>query len=334
MILEVYILIIILLEVDVKGNIGNFSSFLITILKEGSISGIPLIFILNHFDGFIHRTKQTLLYQLFDLIQNENSRLALVGITNSIDNVQSMEKRIVSRFSRLQIVIPRLSLDNILKIIQSSLELPSGNGLLIKCKNNFNEIFNDNNKQFYGLLERRYKCGFTLPYFLNFVLLLLTNLRENHPEITSEDIIESDKILTGDIHLEYIKDLTEIELIIMIGSLVLLSQQKYPLTLQMVKKEYEEYNKDNESVIRSVENYTTNQLIIGLRQLYRKGLISSNLTSNNDNSNFYSNNTQTVHSPFRLTVDPTVLFQYMKENHDILKINTHLCSWLERASTN
>lgn len=311
-----------MIEVDVKGNVGNFSSFLITILKEGSISGIPLIFILNHFDGFIHRTKQTLLYQLFDLIQNENSRLALVGITNSIDNVESMEKRIVSRFSRLQIVIPRLSYENIYEIIKTSFD------------NRFDIIFKEEDKEnIFKLLEKRYKCGFTLPYFLNLMLLSITYLREEHKEITFEDVKEFDKVLVGDIHLEYIRDLTEIELIIIIGSLVLLSQQKFPLTLQMVKKEYEEYNNRNISVLSNPVNYTTNQLIIGLRQLHKKGLISSNLTTNSENSNFYSNNTQTIHSPFRLTVDPTELFDFIKDDVNQLKIGTHLSAWLERART-
>lgn len=99
------------------------------------------------------------------MIQNDNSRLALVGITESCDTVQLMEKRIVSRFSRLQLFIPRMPFDIFIQILKQTLSLPNRNGFEIKFSRNFNLLFDKRNTEIYKLLERRYKLGYSLNIF-------------------------------------------------------------------------------------------------------------------------------------------------------------------------
>lgn len=74
--------------------------------SEGS-DKVPVIFVLDEFDLFTVHKLQSLLYNLFDLVQvkksliysfkNSHSPVTVVGITSRIDCVESLEKRVRSR---------------------------------------------------------------------------------------------------------------------------------------------------------------------------------------------------------------------------------------------
>jgi origin recognition complex subunit 4 len=58
-----------------------------------------VIFIIDEFDLFAHHPRQTLLYNLFDIAQSRKAPIAVLGLTTRIDVVESLEKRVKSRFS-------------------------------------------------------------------------------------------------------------------------------------------------------------------------------------------------------------------------------------------
>ena len=58
-----------------------------------------VIFILDEFDLFASHPRQTLLYNLFDIAQARKAPIAVLGLTTKIDVVESLEKRVKSRFS-------------------------------------------------------------------------------------------------------------------------------------------------------------------------------------------------------------------------------------------
>ena len=58
-----------------------------------------VIFILDEFDLFTTHARQTLLYNLFDIAQARKAPIAVLGLTTRIDVVESLEKRVKSRFS-------------------------------------------------------------------------------------------------------------------------------------------------------------------------------------------------------------------------------------------
>jgi origin recognition complex subunit 4 len=65
-----------------------------------------VIFILDEFDLFATHPRQTLLYNLFDIAQSRKAPIAVLGLTAKIDVVESLEKRVKSRFSHRYVHLP------------------------------------------------------------------------------------------------------------------------------------------------------------------------------------------------------------------------------------
>ncbi|KAF8947024.1 origin recognition complex subunit 4 [Haplosporangium gracile] len=72
---------------------------LLTFLKAGTKAQYPIIFILDEFDLFAQHTKQSLLYNLFDVAQSAEWPIAVIGVTCRMDALELLEKRVKSRFS-------------------------------------------------------------------------------------------------------------------------------------------------------------------------------------------------------------------------------------------
>ncbi|MCJ1419906.1 hypothetical protein MMC32_006262 [Xylographa parallela] len=65
---------------------------------EGQTSK-SVIFIIDEFDLFTSHPRQTLLYNLFDIAQSRKAPIAVLGLTTKVLVVESLEKRVKSRFS-------------------------------------------------------------------------------------------------------------------------------------------------------------------------------------------------------------------------------------------
>lgn len=68
-----------------------------------------VVFILDEFDLFATHPRQTLLYNLFDIAQARKAPIVVLGLTTRIDVVESLEKRVKSRFSHryVHLSLPR-----------------------------------------------------------------------------------------------------------------------------------------------------------------------------------------------------------------------------------
>lgn len=62
-------------------------------------TAVSVIFVLEEFDLFVTHPRQALLYNLFDIAQARKAPIAVLGLTSRIDVVESLEKRVKSRFS-------------------------------------------------------------------------------------------------------------------------------------------------------------------------------------------------------------------------------------------
>ncbi|KAI9774680.1 MAG: hypothetical protein M1840_002929 [Geoglossum simile] len=97
-------------EDDLMGKTSNYADILSSLLallshpselSENSLNHTAksVIFILSEFDLFTSHPRQTLLYNLFDIAQGRKAPILVLGLTTRIDVVESLEKRVKSRFS-------------------------------------------------------------------------------------------------------------------------------------------------------------------------------------------------------------------------------------------
>lgn len=85
----------------------EYLEFLRKVLAGGTFSATntPLYVILDHFEEFAARPKQTLLYNLCDLLQHPQATIGLVGVSTQLDTYEKLEKRIRSRMSHRRILV-------------------------------------------------------------------------------------------------------------------------------------------------------------------------------------------------------------------------------------
>eukprot|EP00405_Crypthecodinium_cohnii_P014079 CAMPEP_0206456726 /NCGR_PEP_ID=MMETSP0324_2-20121206/22541_1 /ASSEMBLY_ACC=CAM_ASM_000836 /TAXON_ID=2866 /ORGANISM="Crypthecodinium cohnii, Strain Seligo" /LENGTH=454 /DNA_ID=CAMNT_0053927719 /DNA_START=25 /DNA_END=1386 /DNA_ORIENTATION=+ len=99
------------------------------------------IVVLDGFEYFCSKSRQTLLYNLFDIAQTANIGLSIIAVAESINVLSMLEKRIRSRFSMLQLqshlpdAIPEL-----LTILKAKVRLPSTTDLKASFVKEFTDI--------------------------------------------------------------------------------------------------------------------------------------------------------------------------------------------------
>ena len=81
-----------------------------------------VIFIIDEFDLFTTHSRQTLLYNLFDIAQSRKAPIAVVGVSTLVSAADSLEKRVKSRFSHRWVhVAPPKNIAGFEAILKSAL---------------------------------------------------------------------------------------------------------------------------------------------------------------------------------------------------------------------
>uniref|UniRef100_A0A2A4IX77 Origin recognition complex subunit 4 n=1 Tax=Heliothis virescens TaxID=7102 RepID=A0A2A4IX77_HELVI len=91
----------------VFGTFAENLAFLLSCLQSGADRRCKsMLFVLEEFDMFCHSGRtQTLLYNLFDITHSQQAPMCVLGITNRIDVMELLEKRVKSRFSHRHLFI-------------------------------------------------------------------------------------------------------------------------------------------------------------------------------------------------------------------------------------
>ncbi|KAI8628172.1 hypothetical protein F5Y19DRAFT_438378 [Xylariaceae sp. FL1651] len=98
------------IEEDLVNKTNNYADTMASLLAllshpteitgaEEGVTSKSVIFIIDEFELFATHARQTLLYNLFDIAQARKAPIAVLGLTTRIDVVESLEKRVKSRFS-------------------------------------------------------------------------------------------------------------------------------------------------------------------------------------------------------------------------------------------
>lgn len=107
------------------GTLSEWCERLQRLLEECARSDFMVVITLEDFESFCHsRSKQSLLYNLFDLMHVKEARFVVIGVTNRPDTTELLEKRIKSRFQLRKIVLsPPDTVDEIIDVVRSALSL-------------------------------------------------------------------------------------------------------------------------------------------------------------------------------------------------------------------
>ncbi|KAI0432764.1 origin recognition complex subunit 4 C-terminus-domain-containing protein [Xylaria sp. FL1042] len=98
------------IEDDLVNKTNNYADTMASLLAllshpeeitgaEDGVTSKSVVFIIDEFELFATHARQTLLYNLFDIAQARKAPIAVLGLTTRIDVVESLEKRVKSRFS-------------------------------------------------------------------------------------------------------------------------------------------------------------------------------------------------------------------------------------------
>ncbi|KAM3419555.1 hypothetical protein BST61_g2895 [Cercospora zeina] len=193
----------------VSKNYADTMTRLLALLSHPAENGIEteqvtksVIFILDEFELFAGHPRQTLLYNLFDIAQSRKAPIAVLGLTSRIDVVESLEKRVKSRFSHRYVHLSlsksltafeqichsaiAIQLDELTDDEKKTIEQArAASGLLVKDSEtdikalaNWNTAVNDlfASETCKNFLERLFYTTKSLPEFLTTLTLALSTL--------------------------------------------------------------------------------------------------------------------------------------------------------------
>ncbi len=183
-------------ENDDLGGRSNYADTLTSLLAllahpavedDVAATARSVVFILDEFDLFASHPRQTLLYNLFDVAQSRNAPIAVLGLTTKVNVVDSLEKRVKSRFGQRYV---HLSLPKSFSVFQdiclSALSYhPSTHDLLQQNKTDLqglSRVWNDyistlsTTPTFQQFLQTLYTSTKSVPAFLNASLIPIATM--------------------------------------------------------------------------------------------------------------------------------------------------------------
>lgn len=101
-----------------------------SVLKESFLRTTAVVIVLEHFEHFCSKARQSLLYNLFELAQEVNVPLSIIGTSHKSDVISCLEKRIRSRFNMISVnnVWPR-TVEELVKMLMAKFRLAPDCGL-------------------------------------------------------------------------------------------------------------------------------------------------------------------------------------------------------------
>ncbi|KAL8716861.1 MAG: hypothetical protein Q9225_005841 [Loekoesia sp. 1 TL-2023] len=199
--------------------------------KENEIAR-SVIFVIDEFDLFATHPRQTLLYNLFDVAQSRNAPIAVLGLTTRTDIVESLEKRVKSRFGQRYVYLTHPKTFNSFREICRSVmigrepadqafsdRLGSGNLQVKKLRPSWEEYVDalfTHDSQFESFLRHLFARGKCVPSFLSGSLLPISLLTASDFP-TGASFIER-SLLPSDSKLQLLPSLSDLELSLLIAA--------------------------------------------------------------------------------------------------------------------
>lgn len=112
------------LDFSKSASYGENLAFLPAALEDCAAAHRGVIFVLDELDVFCQRAKQTLLYNLLDVLQSSRAQACVVGVSVRVDVADMMEKRVRSRFSHRRMLFAAPPAARAAQVVAQALTLP------------------------------------------------------------------------------------------------------------------------------------------------------------------------------------------------------------------
>ncbi|KAF9310178.1 origin recognition complex subunit 4 [Podila horticola] len=243
---------------------------LLSFLKEGTRAQYPIIFILDEFDLFAQHTKQSLLYNLFDVAQSAEWPIAVIGLTCRMDALELLEKRVKSRFShRHYYTYPPGTYHDYAEICQNALLLSSSDlesedvmevdGLeeqkrmyLKEFNRRVKALFEDGG--FSKVVQRIFDLMKDVRGFYRLCFGPVAELCQSNPYLQPSQFYESGLQQRVDNKTELLKGISLLELSLLIAIKHLVERETITFNFEMVYDEYKEFM--DMAVVRGSSTHT------------------------------------------------------------------------------
>jgi len=273
-----------------------------------------MVFVLDEFERFAQRPRQTLLYTLLDFMQANETPIAVIGITSRLDAIELLEKRVKSRFSQGQILFNYFkTVEELLAVFSLVLTIPEKTSRGVSLEYSWNDSVKKllSDDRFSALITKHFDYYKDIRWFYNLINVALTLVNSNHPYLVCEDFEYSSEVLCADPKAELIKGLSTVEVGLIVSLNRLLEQESPQLSAQHVYQEYKTYSERNAAAAVS---WSIAQLAFS--HLLQIGLFLSE--GNEVNTSYVAPSTL-----FRLAVDSQVLVETITG----MKLPTALVKW-------
>jgi len=229
----------------VFGSFAEHLEFLLSSLKSGDPNNSkPIVFVLEEFHLFCSHHNQTLLYNLFDMAQTRATPMVVIGISPELDVLESLEKRVRSRFNHRQIeMFPPKKFEEYVQIAKDLLSPAIAGNAWIK---QITKIFEE--KSLKQTLNRMYNINCSVA---NLKQILSLAIISSADQLTSKDIIQAFEEQSESGEPPILAGLTLIEICILIAiKHIQVIYDGQPFNFEMVFHEFDKYVSTKNSMLK------------------------------------------------------------------------------------
>ncbi|XP_061993065.1 origin of replication complex subunit 4 [Rosa rugosa] len=246
------------------------SQFLIAMLRECGLAHKTIIFVLDEFDLFA-LGKQRLLYNLLDALQSVTSQAVVIGVSCRLDADQLLEKRVISRFSNRKLLFLPPSKEDIQRLLEHILLLPTDSGLptdyVVEFNAKLQNILAD--ERFEEIIYTYLNIDSTVKDFLRYLFRAVSNMDLQSGMLSLENFKTALSNIQRHPKMECIKDCSILELYILVCMKRLEVKEHNSYNFTTVMKEY----KSVHDSFQTSDYYAKNVCLRAFEHLLQRGLI-------------------------------------------------------------
>jgi origin recognition complex subunit 4 len=224
------------------------------LLNDGEVAKIrhPVIFCIDEVDVYAHQNRQTLLYNLFELVEYSQTPVCVLCFTSNFTVKDLLEKRVRSRFSQRYLHFRKLPQEKFLTVAKRILQVDEPSNELESEWNEKVELLIDGNTKVRRILIQNHMTINNIKEFQNccvYPLSMLTTAVLNDQDFA--------KYLEDKVKQSYVKvvnSLSDIEILLLVSAARVIAKTDMSwVNLNMV---YEEYVSELKSRSREIGSGT------------------------------------------------------------------------------